>query len=485
MLLRRAVFAAWMLLVLAEGGSAQDLLQFFLTGGPSGRLMGGDPFPAPVLQHPAFSSGERGYVRFGGRLDNYYKEERRDGSSPGLHGGIYDLTAMIPLTGRTDILIQTGSQTVLSQALNTADQVATYDNRQKALRVSVGTHIADGIRWNMAAGHTTASGTPLRDLGTGVMIGTGQNSVSLQMDRSASNHHLALSVGGVNGFLPLGHEQITTRIDVRSGGFPSFELSAAHSVLSQGPGNPTDQMRFAPSGIMVWYRVQAFAPVTDRWDAHGSIEHRSMTGHGEFTSDGSGYGALHAMSYRELSVVAAVRRTFSSGSRVVADLRWTSIRGSLDGHLESWPFVSTLESPLATRAMFRIGGSFEVLQAHAGGRFPATSWLELGGGLAAIRLIPDLRVESWQAGFLGLGRKAYTDRRLVVRTLDGAMVSAGFRASFGLVTIEYAVSQFVPVRIRSAVLPSGTGSLVSAPETGAVIRSWGGLFQHFSAQWDL
>jgi hypothetical protein len=113
---------------------------------------------------------------------------------------------------------------------------------------------------------------------------------------------------------------------------------------------------------------------------------------------------------------------------------------------------------------------------------PVVSWLDLGAGLTALRLSPTLRVESWQPGLFGTGRKGYSDRRLSIDRLDGAMLSGGLRIRAGRVRVDYSISQFVPITLHKLPAADGTMDLFTPAQPGAVVRSWGGLFQSMSVE---
>ncbi|MBI4417125.1 MAG: hypothetical protein HY563_00005, partial [Ignavibacteriales bacterium] len=359
--LRRVASLTVVFIALTAGVSAQDLLQVFLNGGTEGRLTGGNPFVGweQNWQGTFNHWGSQGFIRYKGRVDNYYREERNDGTSPGLGGVLHAFEAAIPLSAGTMVGIHAESETVLSQALNTRDQIATYVNSRKKVRLTVDTELSGRIRWKVVAGHVTNSSSFLRDMGTGLTLATRYGSASLGVERSTNGQHMALTVGGVSGYLPLEHEHVITRLSFRTEGPFSLELGASHSVISRKVDGPSfRQMQFEPAGIVAAYDARFLWTISSNWKAMGALKNQSMGGHGEFTSEGSRYGAVNGIRYGELSLLAALERTAESGLHFIADMRWSSIRGSLEGFLDSWPFVSMVESPVSARAMFRIHGSF-------------------------------------------------------------------------------------------------------------------------------
>jgi len=92
--LRRILGGTLALLLITGEASAQDILQMFLPGGPEYRLIGGNPFSS-VRSDANGSSGieSKAFVRYDGRIDNYYSELRTDGTAPRLGGRLHSLSA--------------------------------------------------------------------------------------------------------------------------------------------------------------------------------------------------------------------------------------------------------------------------------------------------------------------------------------------------------------------------------------------------------
>lgn len=424
------------------------------------------------------------FVRYDGRFDGYYGELRTDGSSPRLDGQTHSITFQLPLRTGARFGLTAQSRQLISEARNTSDQVLNYDNSLKLIQLSYETSLSQSIGWNATLGHSNASSALLQDIGTSISIQVPAGALSLNVERSSNSQELNLAVAGVQGLLPLDHQNVTVKVGLASGGStPRITVSGFQTIISPLPRSENrNWLRFEPAGFVRGWELRLEAPVVSSWKGMISLEGLAFGGDGIFTSAGSRYGRVNNAEYRDVSASAGLMTASQSGSMFVADFKWMDVDGSFTGYAESWPFVSTLESIISQRGSFQVAGSFRLSQLHAGGLIAVERWLELGAGITAMRIVPALRIETWQPGFLGVGRKAYADRRLSIDRIDGAMLSGGFRLRAGNIRVDYSISQFIPISLRKSGLVDGSTDLFVAPESGAVIRSWGGLFQRMSVE---
>lgn len=485
----RLIAAGSILALLAISGqaSAQDLLRMFLPGDPQYQLMGGNPFSTMRADGNGYSGAptdSRMFVRYDGRFDGYYSELRTDGSSPSLDGQTHSLTFQLPLRTGARFGLTAQSRQLLSEARNTSDQLLNYDNSLRRIRLSYESPLFQSIRWNATLGHSNASSSLFQDIGTSILIQMPAGALSLNVERSSNSQELNLAVAGVQGFLPLDHQNLTVKVGLASGGStPRITVSGFQTTVSPLPRSvDRDLLRFEPAGFVKGWELRLETPVVSSWKGMITMEGLAFAGDGIFTAAGSRYGQLKNAEYRDVSASAGLMTAGPSGSMFVADFKWMRVDGSFTGYAESWPFVSALESFISQRGSFQVAGSFSLSQFHAGGLMAVARWLELGAGITAMRIVPALRIESWQPGFLGVGRKAYADRQLSIDRIDGAMLSGGFRLHAGNIRVDYSISQFVPVALRKSEPLDGATDLFTAPEPGSVIRSWGGLFQRMSVE---
>jgi hypothetical protein len=460
---------------------AQDIARLFLPGDPAFQLMGGNPLS--IIEAGA---GSKLFVRYNSRFDDYYHEQRRDGSSPSLGGAVHSIKAGVAFPSGSTLNLIGQSEYLTSQARSSSDQLMDYSNNRKFLGLAYGMPLSPGLRWTVNVGYSDASGSVLQDIGTAVSFSLPNGALSIGLERTTNAQQMGVIVSSIRGTLPLNHQNIISRVAVTTGSESvRFSFAASQTVVSphHDQSHP-DGLRFEPAGYVRQWQSRMEAGLNGSWKMVLTAEGNVFQGRGAFTANGSGYGMLERADYEETSVSGGLVHE-SAGLMFVSDLSWTRIDGSLDGRIESWPFVSLLQSPFSQRANFDIEGTFRLLNAHTGAIVKLTDWLNMGGGISVLRLIPDLRIESWQAGFLGIGRKAYTDRRLSVEQLDGGMISAGFQMRLGDVGIDYSVNQFVPINLQKTSLPSGTSGIFTAPQAGTVVKSWGGLFQRVSVKWGM
>jgi len=478
-MIRSGLLAA--LLLMFPAAEAQDLSRLFLPGDPAFQLMGGNP-----LSTIEADAGSNLIVRYDSRFDNYYREERRDGSSPSLGGAVHSIEAAVAFPSGSTLNLLAQSEYLTSQARSSSDQMMDYSNNRRFMRLAYGMPLTGGLQWTVSLGHSEASGSIFQDIGTNIAFSLPHGALSLGLERTTSAQQMGVIVSSIRGTLPLNHQNLISRIALSSGiESVRFTLAASQTVVSPHYDQRNDNgLRFEPAGYVRQWQSRIEAGLSDSWKMVMKAEGNVFEGRGAFTSNGSGYGMLERADYEEVSVSGGVLRE-SGGFSFVSDVSWTRIIGSLDGRVESWPFVSVLQSPFAQRANFDIEGTFRLLKVHTGAIVQLTDWFKMGGGISVLRLIPDLRIESWQPGFLGIGRKAYTDRRLSVEQLDGGMISAGFQMKLGNVAIDYSVNQFIPINLQKTSLPLGASGIFTAPQAGAVVRSWGGMFQRVSVRWGI
>ena len=483
--LRRILGGTLALLLITGEASAQDILQMFLPGGPEYRLIGGNPFSS-VRSDANGSSGieSKAFVRYDGRIDNYYSELRTDGTAPRLGGRLHSLSLQLPLKSGARVGLAAQSRELLSEARNTSDQLMNYDNSLKLIRLSYETPLFGSTSWNLILGHSNASGALLQDVGTSIAFRAPIGSLALNVERSTSSQELNIAVAGVQGLLPLDHQSTEVSVRLQSEGEnPRIVMRGFQKAISPIPdGANRHFLRFSPGGIVLGWESLLEAPLGSSWKGMVSFSGLAFNGAGTFSAAGSQYGLLGHAAYRDISAAAGLITVGPSGSMFVADCKYIVVEGSFDGYAESWPFVSAMESLFSQRGNFQVTGSFRLAQIHAGGMMPVASWLELGGGLTAMRMTPALRVESWQAGLFGTGRRGYSDRRLSIDQVDGAMLSGGLRVHVGKVRVDYSISQFIPVTLHKSAPTGGTKDLFTPALPGAVVRSWGGLFQSMSVE---
>ena len=480
------------LVFLLTGGkaSAQDLLRIFLPGDPQYQLIGGNPFSS--LQSGdntpfRVARDSKGFVRYDNRLDNYYSELRKDGSTPHLGARMQSLLVQMPLPSGARFGLAAQTSQLLSEARNTSDQTLNYDNTLKLIRLSYEAPLTGSIQWNVVLGHSNASSGLLQDAGASVSFHIPAGSLSLDVERSANSRDLSIAVAGVQGLLPLDHQTMTVRVGMASGGSAArIAVSGYQSAISPLPsGINRTLLHFLPAGFIRGWDALLETQVGPSWKGMVSLEGLSFEGNGTFTSSGTRYGRLDNAGYRNVSATAGLMTSGPSGSMFVADFKWMRVEGSFAGYAESWPFVSAMQSLFSQRGNFKAEGSFQLSQLHAGGLTPVTDWLSLGGGVTAMSILPALRIESWQPGLFGTGRNGYSDRRLSVDRIDGGMLSGGLRLHAGGIHIDYSISQFIPLSTRTSGPEAGTSTLFSTPQEGSVIRSWGGLFQRLSVAIEL
>lgn len=472
-------------LLLAFGvADAQDLTRLFLPGDPAFQLMGGNPLS--IIEADA---GSGLFVRYDSRFDDYYREYANAGSSPSLGGTMHSVQAGVAFPSGSTFHLLAQTEELTSRARNSGDQLLDYSNNRKFLRLSYGMPLGRGLRWTASLGHSDASGSALQDVGTSVSFSLPHSALSIGLERTTNAQQLGIIVSSIRGTLPLDHQNIISRVALTTGSESvRFSLAASQTVVSpHNDQSHPDGLRFEPAGFVRQWQSRMEAGLAESWKMVITAEGSVVEGRGSFTANGSGYGMLERAYYHETTVSGGLVRE-SEQLLLVGDLSWTRINGALNGRVDSWPFVSALVSPFSQRANFEIEGSFRLLKAHAGAVVPLADWFNLGGGISVLRLLPDLRIESWQGGLLGIGRKAYTDRRLSVEQLDGGMVSAGFQLKLGDVRIDYSANQFVPISLQKSSPPSGTAGMLEifpAPQAGAAARSSGGLFQKLSVKWGM
>ena len=463
------LLGAWILVLACPAeSSAQDLLQLFMPGDASSRMMGGNAFGPPfpgsdqtvgtgMSRHPA--------VIMQYQYDDVYRESRGDGAYSGLQRRLGTAEIFVPLDAgpsRSALQLDVRSRGVQGGLLYSTRDRAQLQGSHQSVMMTYSMNLSRTLRWNLGLGRSLVSGNVPQEYEGGLLFRS--SSLVLNVTTGTRSHFqsVELNIAGVRGILPLDFRQTGLEAAVSfAGESVQIEGRGYQGFISPLPGlTHESDTRLVPSGRTEGYSIRAVAPLSPDWHWLVIAERRLINGGGTYYSRGSSYANLKGGGYANTMIAAALQYARPTVT-VVADAGFRSLSASVEGFAESWPFISVLESPVSQREYFRMRGSLSLWQLHVGAELAVTHSLGLGLGANAVRLAPALNVDSWESRFL----------------------SFGTRDQQGSATIRYSITQFIPVRLER-VEPTG-GQISLSSSTSTLIRSSGGQFHTLTVAYQL
>jgi predicted metal-binding transcription factor (methanogenesis marker protein 9) len=127
------------------------------------------------------------------------------------------------------------------------------------------------------------------------------------------------------------------------------------------------------------------------------------------------------------------------------------ISGEGKGHIETWPFTSTLEDLLGQRFYFRLNGEAQILRLGLEYHSPRFRLLSLNtrGSIDYLSVRPSGKAATWNPIFLVFGIKNLKTYSLKYQRIDGVILRLGFSRTFKHLSFCCNLLQFVPVHTKT------------------------------------
>ncbi|MFI5252697.1 MAG: hypothetical protein ACHQQQ_09740 [Bacteroidota bacterium] len=475
----------------SPSGVCQDVLGFFIPGISQDRMIGGNLF---TIAHgdetyPDLSEGLKNpSLSYNFNLDNLYREEQSNGIINQAGKYSRNINLSIPFQGSQfspHIRLSYYSSNFFTNVSQDTSGSGNYTSRNDQMMIS----------YDMRVNQLFTVGSELTELSDGdhsfvagnstILFNVDQSSsLSFTMGNTGTLNLIQLNITGTDGILPL-HIQKRGYIISGISRHSHYNVYAKidHSSLGAVPGvMEADNTHFIPRGSIDDISFDIVMKTNNNFDALLGGSSSVTDGSADFLSGTSLYGSFPAFRMIDREYHGGFQLRMNNTKLVTGDIQWRSLTGNIEGHIDSWPFVSIFQSLITTREYFKLNGSLEYTKLHMGTYLPLSESFTLGFGGNYMHVIPSLTVESWQPKYIIFGMRAYTEKNLSIRSLDLIIVSGGLRGRLGNFEGSYSFTQFAPIRIdrmNSQKIIAG-GETSSTPSSGQSLKTSGGQFHQFT-----
>lgn len=437
---------------------------------------------------------DKGSLNLSWRSDLYYREQRSDGGMN--HGGREERTLSLVLPFRRGpvplaLTVEHASGKVHFDARQSTDSQSgdadvAYDGSVQQTRIGV--YVQPASVFSIGAGAAVESGGAGNGNAWSAFGGMNyalddHTRLALNMTSRSYSDEMNIVITGINGVLP---SQV--RADGAAAAFHTsisslfLSIDGGRDILHRETDWQTDRsLNGIPSGKIDHLGTDleySFNPAL-----RGSMRFGYSRLHGEmeFRDGYEQYGDLAAAAWRDRFINGRLKwgGNGSTGYSVTAE--WRMIEGSGSGYVETWPFISIIQSLLPVREYYTASGRLEMLSLHASSLFAIGEKTDLTAGFRALQLHPQLVVETWQPTFLIFGMRAYRRNELSIETADIGLLSLGITRRFGDFELSYAFSQLLPLRIVQRQSEDGSGSAISGVSSASdatATKTTGGQFHY-------
>jgi hypothetical protein len=449
-------------------------------------MLGENPFAEFREGNPEFfHSITSPTLHFDYKFDNVYREEHSDGTETVIQQYSRRGELLIPLAKNVFqpiVGVQISSQRFLTKAHQSPSEGGNYDGENNRVSLSYAMRLSNAFQFSAVVGQSFANPQLLRNYESTISVRvTPQVQFLVNAGSVSSSQTLWLNVTDINGVVPLDYQlqkaEASLKLEYPNG---TFILSAKHADIVSVPEASREwDTKFIPHGRTASYSMLTFIPFSDKWLGVTSYEENEIEGSGRFLSRNKQYGDFSRFSFPSRTFRLGARYRFSGNGMFEADIQWRALSGTLNGTLDSWPFVSVFDMPLGQRENFEASGSLKFWKLHVSSLFPLFDNVRAGVGVSGITFFPELKIRSWESRFLSYGVRALQERELAIHQLDASILSAGVKGELFNMELQYSVNQFIPLRIirnsdyaGDEIGSTGSGETSSSPS----MQSSGGQF---------
>ncbi|MBI5217251.1 MAG: hypothetical protein HY960_15975 [Ignavibacteriae bacterium] len=477
---------ATIILFFSHSTFSQDILELFVTGDSRYRMLGDYPFVLPSQEKSFFPQVLASpTVQFEYRFNNVYRETHSDGTETLIENYSKSGELQIPLAKNSFqpiIGVQVISQRSVAKMYQSPTEGGNYDGTNNRVSFSYAMRLSNTFQFSAMVGQSFANPQLLRNYESTISV---QVSPEIRFHLNAgsvsSSQSLWLNVTDINGVLPLDYQmqknEASLTFDYPLG---TFILSGKHANIVSVPDASREwETKFIPQGRVTNWSLFTFIPLSEKWLGMTSYEQDEIEGSGRFLSRNKQYGNFSTFNFPSSAFRLGARYQFSEQGMFEADIHWRMLSGTLNGSLDSWPFLSVFDMPLGLRENFEGIGSLKFWKFHVSSLFPFFDNIQAGVGVSGLIMFPALKIRSWESRFLSYGVRALQERELAIQQLDVSILSAGVKGKLFDMEIQYSVNQFIPLRIirngndtRDESGSTGSGGTSSSAST----QSDGGRF---------
>ncbi len=165
----------------------------------------------------------------------------------------------------------------------------------------------------------------------------------------------------------------------------------------------------------------------------------------------------------------------SQNSTYESSVNYARIKFRMIGELDSWPFVSVLESIFVNRLYFRAIGTALANWITFSYNYKNSNWY-VNSSLSYIDIRPEFQIDTWEAFFILGGMNRST---LDIRQAGLAFLSIKAEYSLSDITLGVAANQFVPLFVNKFTAAGTGGGGQGVPASGEKKRADGGRWFEF------
>ena len=156
------------------------------------------------------------------------------------------------------------------------------------------------------------------------------------------------------------------------------------------------------------------------------------------------FGEASLSNVRFENILARCSRRANEQTELAFGIGLTEFKASLVGDLQSWPFMSLLQSVITNRLNYRFLGSVRFWQVDAEKSLQFGSWHVLPS-VSYYDVRPEIVIQSWQPTYLVFGVSNFVDNGLdVIHAGIGKLeLTVGVESSF--IGVNLNAAQFLPI----------------------------------------
>ena len=277
--------------------------------------------------------------------------------------------------------------------------------------------------------------------------------------RTSLDQSLTFEAGDEGGVLPI-RAEVTAESYFLTGRMMkrfSLWLEAVRYTLEPSTGQlSASEFELVSNGRFRQELGELAVNLSERWSARLAYRQGGLEASGDFFNYGQKFGKV-TQGHVNYSSVAGGLGFHSPSGALFLDYEHFDVSDSLRGHVESWPFVSTILTLLGDRTYFRVTGGATVDKLCLAYSRDCRNGGKLASGVTYFHVVPSGKWETWEPLLWVFGVKNFRRHLSSITEADAILLSLGGKRPLRNLTFSGSVSQLIPVYVEKAgiSLPSG------------------------------
>jgi len=203
-----------------------------------------------------------------------------------------------------------------------------------------------------------------------------------------------------------------------------------------------------PGGEGDKWRISAIVNLQKRLKFILSSEQETFDSYGRFYYNDLQFGKITRFKFDKIDYFFRLYYQLSNFHTINGGYGWIDFDGTTKGHIESWPFTSTLIDLLGSRAYFRTSGDLLLTNVIFGYQYSQMDLFKFGINLKYINIKPDGNLFTWKPAFLVFGVEDLNSYFVKYKTIDGLILKLGSTYRFKKINVYFSFGQFIPVFLK-------------------------------------